>query len=310
MKYSNVEKVYKSDEIIGKLLGYFPYIVLALSFLLPFIILGVIIPILIGESEAIGIMSKTAFTWVIVLVGIPLAWGLSPIWSMYHMWKNGGRPITSEEWDQLGGDDLIEMVKDILTEKKLKKLKFYVVDSEEFNAFCMYGGKIAIYRGMFQFDKRTIQAVLLHELGHYYLGHVQILNMIGYSQAGLYPRFAIKRLRKGSNLVRNISPIANTIIFFWPSLLWEVISLFLFGGIFFYGTDILMNKLYRLHEYQSDLFAIRFGYEKEMYEFLKLLQHIEVRQAGSLVDKLYRSHPFTAYRVDKVYRIMKMNQSA
>lgn len=46
--------------------------------------------------------------------------------------------------------------------------EFHVVRNSDANAFCMYGGKIAVYDGLFQYavDDASLAIVLGHEIGH------------------------------------------------------------------------------------------------------------------------------------------------
>jgi metalloendopeptidase OMA1, mitochondrial len=70
-------------------------------------------------------------------------------------------------------------------DKKEYKWLFIVVDSPEANAFCMPGGKIVVYSGIFNFIKNDgeLATVLGHEVGHAIARHIGETLTIGYLES-------------------------------------------------------------------------------------------------------------------------------
>jgi len=290
LKYSNIDKVYTFDKAASRLLKNFPYIVVGLSFLVPFIMWSAL------YRFNLQLMAMNAQV-VLFLMIVPMLWALSPLYAKYWLWKLGCRPITKNEWSLIGGDDLEQIIESVVPEKKRKKLKFFVIDSEELNAFCFQDGNIAIYRGLLKFDKSIIQAVIMHELGHFLL-HSRKLLLTEYSRVWLYPRYSLANARNTVSYVFKGSSLKSMLLM--PVLGFEFIFMFGFGGILYYLYEIPLMKYRRLQEYEADLVACELGYVKPLYDFLTLLLNTEVRKVGSLFDKLYRTHPNIAYRLDKL----------
>lgn len=314
MKYSNIERVYKIDKAASAILKYLPFFVLVMTVITPVVTFS-IMPSLIGDQPFDMDSITTFLPGMLMLVIIPILWALSPLWSAYYMWRLGGRPMTQREWDYIGGQEIEEIIERTFPERQGKKLRFYVVDTEDLNAFALAGNKVAIYRGLLKFDKRTIQAVIMHELGHQLLGHTKLLIALEYSRCVTYPKYFLRRLRLGFKAYgkakyRVTGDLHESLGFGAVGYVFEGMFLILFGSFQFIIFEPFLQKLFRLHEYEADMVACELGYASELLSFLELIQTTEFVPAHSIVERLTRTHPYVAYRIDKVYNYIHEQEVA
>ena len=181
-----------------------------------------------------------------------------------------------------------------------RKIKLYIVDSVEVNAFIISRNTIVITRGAVNvFDDEQIKGLFAHELAHLVHCDGQITILLSFcSSLILYPLiflqcvfFAIATLGKTGGLISNIFNFlqwvaglaVNLVVFIW--------TLIVSGGT-------------RKKEYLADNYAISLGYGEQLKNALYKLYEMQVSDKMTLIKRLQQSHPILAYRIEKIEEII------
>lgn len=214
--------------------------------------------------------------------------------------------ITSEEQETALGDEAWKQVKETTkpstnpkyTEpvarvgKNLSKAvdeksydwQFMVVDSEEMNAFCLPGGKVVVYTGLFQFisNDAELASVMGHEIGHAIARHggeritQQYMKELGGSALGVALSSA------------EVSPD-------WVS-------------VYGVAADLGMILPYsREHEYEGDYIGIMLmaeaGYDPEAA--VSFFRKFSTIQNYGAVEEFFATHPMGEKRVEELKKILE-----
>lgn len=176
-----------------------------------------------------------------------------------------------------------------------KKVKIYIVDNMETNAFIIGRNTLAITRGAMQtFDDEELKGVMAHEFGHLAYGDGQKALLIQLCTSGyLWIFLAVTVL-----LDYLISLCRNELIKAIPSLLRWIVSLVLKVTLFVF--TLIISGGSRKQEYRADLYASNLGYGKELKNALYKLYDMQVSDQRGLIKRLQRSHPILAYRIEKL----------
>ncbi|MFH1645867.1 MAG: M48 family metalloprotease [Candidatus Omnitrophota bacterium] len=168
--------------------------------------------------------------------------------------------------------------------------EFYLIDDEDLNAFAIPGGRIYMFRGLYELlDDDEIACVLAHEVGHVAARHVvkklqtslsyQILSTIALS---LYARGR----EDSAKYAGYIAYAAST------------------------SFNIVMSGYSREDEYQADFLAVKYsklaGYDPEgMVGSLRKLD--ENKKKGIAVPYILRSHPYISERIERISLLLQDN---
>jgi len=181
-----------------------------------------------------------------------------------------------------------------------RKIKLYIVDSVEVNAFIIGRNTVVITRGAVNvFDDEQIKGILAHEFGHLTNCDGQITILLSFcSSLALYPLiflqcvfFAIATLGKTGGLISNIFGFLEWVAGLAVNLVLFVWTLIVSGGT-------------RKKEYLADSFAINLGYGVQLKNALYKLYEMQVSDKMTLIKRLQQSHPILAYRIEKIEEII------
>ena len=181
-----------------------------------------------------------------------------------------------------------------------RKIKLYIVDSVEVNAFIIGRNTVAITRGAINtFDDEQIKGLFAHEFAHLVHCDGQITILLSFcSSLILYPLiflqcifFAIATLGKSGGFISNIFNFlqwvaglaVNIVVFIW--------TLITSGGS-------------RKKEYMADNYAITLGYGVQLKSALYKLYEMQVSDKMPLIKRLQQSHPVLAYRIEKLEEVI------
>ncbi len=163
--------------------------------------------------------------------------------------------------------------------------EYVVIESPEVNAWCMPGGKIAVYTGLFPVVKTegALAAVLGHEVSHATLRH----GMQGYARA------------KQNNYIGGAVAVGSALLgqFFCKT---DTCKLIAAGGGAAAGFALTYfdRKFSRVDETAADqngqLFMARAGYDPS--EAIKLWERMSASQKGGAPPEFISTHPSDANR--------------
>lgn len=180
-----------------------------------------------------------------------------------------------------------------------RKIKLYIVDSIEVNAFIIGLNTVAITRGAVNvLDDEQIKGLLAHEFGHLVNCDGQVNILLSFcSSLALYPLiffqclfFAIANLGKSGGLISNIFGFLEWVTGLAVRLIVFIWTLIISGGS--------RNK-----EYIADNYAINLGYGVQLKSTLYKLYEMQISDKMTLIKRLQQSHPVLAYRIEKIEEI-------
>jgi len=156
--------------------------------------------------------------------------------------------------------------------------QFFLVESEDPNAFTIPGGRIYLFSGLLGKLKRDeeIAAVLAHEIGHCAARHTakKYQAALGYSLLGSIVLSQLELEKQAQQLVVNSSDTVMQLIF---------------------------SAYSREDEYQADKLAVKYmflaGYDPN--EVVRALESLEAESKGASAPLILRTHPYIKDRIQR-----------
>lgn len=176
-----------------------------------------------------------------------------------------------------------------------KRIKLYIVDSMEVNAFVIGRNTLAVTRGAIEnFNDEELKGIMAHEFGHLNNFEGQITLLITFcTTIFLWAFIAVSflfRFLEGlfqNNFIGDILGIARQIFELVVKAVLFVWTLIISGGS-------------RKKEYRADMYAKTLGYGEELKSALYILYNMEISDKKGLVKNLKRTHPILAYRIERL----------
>jgi len=198
-----------------------------------------------------------------------------------QMVKRVGQRISSAVTSYLNSKNLQERVKGF-------KWEYNLVNSPETNAWCMPGGKIAVYTGILPITKTEagLAAVMGHEVAHAIAkhGNERMTKQLGISAVGAVGQAAIS--------VRNPQQV-NT-----------------FNQMYGIGSQLKALRWGRKQELEADemgmIFMAKAGYNPQ--EAIDLWRRMAANSKGQRPPEYLSTHPHEATRIEALQKILKRAQ--
>lgn len=174
-----------------------------------------------------------------------------------------------------------------------RKIKFYIVDSMEVNAFIIGRNTLVITRGAIEtFNDEELKGVMAHEFGHIKNYDGQITLLVAFCTTiflwvFIAVGFVFRVLEKlfENNFIGDLLGIVRQ--------LFETVIRF----VLFIWTLIISGGS-RRKEYKADMYAKSIGYGEQLKSALYILYDMEISDKRGLMQNLKRSHPILAYRIE------------
>lgn len=235
---------------------------------------------------------------------ISIAVALSPLGEWLLRIINNARPIeTRKEREYIFPlfEEIYQHAKKVYPQ--IPKLKLYIKDSMEVNAFATGKHSITVTKGAIEtFSEEELQSIIAHEIAHIYYKHttMRLLTIVGngiFSVLVLITRFiqTIVDVLHSPFQTKDSTHAFLGLMFSLARLLTEVL---IFVLMFFFNVTFAINS--RKNEFQADQFASAIGYGEELTQALYLLQKMSLSENMKLVDKMTASHPRISKRIQKL----------
>lgn len=176
-----------------------------------------------------------------------------------------------------------------------RKIKPYIVDSMEVNAFIIGRNTLVVTRGAIEtFNDDELKGVMAHEFGHinHYDGQITLLVTFCttiFLWAFIAVSFVFRLLEKlfENNIIGDIFGIVRQIFELVVKFVLFIWTLIISGGS-------------RRKEYKADMYAKSIGYGEQLKSALYILYDMEISDKKGLMQNLKRTHPILAYRIEKL----------
>ncbi len=176
-----------------------------------------------------------------------------------------------------------------------RKIKPYIVDSMEVNAFIIGRNTLTVTRGAIEtFSDEELKGVMAHEFGHLNNFDGQITLLIEFCTTAFLWLFIgisfIFRFLEGlfqNNIIGDIFGIVRQIFELVVKFVLFVWTLIISGGN-------------RKKEYKADMYAKKLGYGEQLKNALYILYDMEISDKRGLIKNLKRTHPILAYRIENL----------
>lgn len=175
-----------------------------------------------------------------------------------------------------------------------RRVKLYIYDSMEINAFAFGRNTLAVTKGCIQLlNERALYGIMAHEFGHFSTHDTEslIIASIGNTTLNLFVRFINFNMRIVAGIWANEDRtfVVRMIIGFFTIC---------YKAIIFIG-DIILMPVSRGGEYRADKFAFDCGYGEELCYALQNFQILETSPA-KFFDRVLSTHPTTASRIARL----------
>jgi heat shock protein HtpX len=238
------------------------------------------------------------FLIVLGLYGGSIAIAISPIGEGLLRYLQGVRRIsTKEEQEYILPlfNEVYKRAKEVTPELS-GNIEIFITDEMHVNAYAFGRNTIVVTRGLLNsMDEEQVMGVMAHELGHLYHGHALmiLLNVIGngiFSIAILIFRFFmffVRLLMSGDGFGNFMGSIMNLFTE------WTIMALMWF-------STIAVSANSRKNEYQADKYALSIGFGEGLLSGLYLLQNMSMGRISNVIERLTASHPYLAYRIERL----------
>lgn len=176
-----------------------------------------------------------------------------------------------------------------------RKIKPYIVDSMEVNAFIIGRKTLVVTRGAIEtFNDEELKGIMAHEFGHinHYDGQITLLITFCttiFLWAFIAVSFVFRVLEKlfENNFIGDLFGIIRQ--------LFEAVVRF----VLFVWTLVISGGS-RRKEYRADKYAKSLGYGEQLKNALYVLYDMEISDKRGLMQNLKRFHPILAYRIERL----------
>ncbi len=176
-----------------------------------------------------------------------------------------------------------------------RKIKPYIVDSMEVNAFIIGRNTLVITRGAIEtFNDEELKGVMAHEFGHinHYDGQITLLVTFCttiFLWLFIGASFVFRLLEKlfENNFIGDLLGIIRQVFESVVKFVLFIWTLIISGGS--------RNK-----EYKADMYTKSIGYGEQLKSALYILYDMEISDKKGLMQNLKRTHPILAYRIERL----------
>ncbi|MCL1873017.1 MAG: M48 family metalloprotease, partial [Clostridiales bacterium] len=159
-----------------------------------------------------------------------------------------------------------------------KKIKLYIQEDMEVNAYAFGKRTLVLTRGSIEFlNDDCLKGLIAHELGHFahHDTKAALLAYVGNIYVSLFLRF-----------------LAYVARLFWPfNIIYKPV-------VFINDIPLLVTS--RRQEYHADKFAFEIGFGEEMTQVLYALYAFIIEKPGSIQEQIRRTHPALTKRIERV----------
>ena len=168
-----------------------------------------------------------------------------------------------------------------------QNLKLYIQETMNINAFAFGRETLVLTKGSIDLlDDEALKGLIAHEIAHF---HNHDTTGALFSYVANFPiSILMKKLRKIN------STLEDGFIRFFFNIIYGF-----FRAIEFLGDLILMHHS-RKREYKADMFALKFGYGKELAEVLIQLYQISMEKPQTIGEMMRATHPPITKRIERL----------
>jgi heat shock protein HtpX len=216
-----------------------------------------------------------------------------------RLFEDARRVATQTEKDRLTPifNEVYEKVK--RHSKAGKKIRLYIVDQMNINAFAVGKNTIVISRGIIStMSDQEIKGILAHEFAHIVYGDTQVTMLITIA-TNFYIMFALL-IAKCLSFIENLvgaNSFVGSLARFVRTLIEMVVEWFL------WVITLLVSTSSRKMEYIADKYASDIGYKEQLISALYKLYDMQVSDKKKLVEQIKASHPKIAYRIERLEKM-------
>lgn len=176
------------------------------------------------------------------------------------------------------------------------KVRLYIVDTMKVESFAIGRKTIAISRGMIEtMSDEELKGVIAHEFSHIVLYHSQIRLIIAMTaNIQLWICIVIEKI-----LMRIIATMKSDNIIAILLKFVHVIFATIVNIVMFIANMIIIPN-YRNSEFKADNLTVKCGFGLELKNALYKIYDMEISDKKELLNRIYDTHPRTAYRIEKI----------
>lgn len=176
-----------------------------------------------------------------------------------------------------------------------RNIKIYIIDTIEINACVVGRNTLAVTRGALKsMTDEEIKGMIAHEFAHL-INHDGVITILLQFCTNFFLWFFIL-ISSAFLLIKNIFEHKFLNEFFnflhWLFMLSVNLVVLLFS--------VIIGGSSRKKEYNADYIACELGYSQELKGALYKLYNMELTSEKGLIKHLQRTHPFTAYRIERI----------
>lgn len=176
------------------------------------------------------------------------------------------------------------------------KVRLYIVDTMKVESFAIGRKTIALSQGMIEtMSEEELKDVIAHEFSHIVLYHSQIRLIIAMTaNIQLWICIVIEKI-----LMRIIATMKSDNIIAILLKFVHVIFATIVNIVMFIANMIIIPN-YRNSEFKADNLTVKCGFGLELKNALYKIYDMEISDKKELLNRIYDTHPRTAYRIEKI----------
>lgn len=293
--FTELSKLFKNQKVIDRFSIFVerPRLIiwLAISFL---IYISYVIPVVYPAGAFLGFLLFLVFVAIYACV---LSFFLSGVVERIIRYIDGIRHLaTQKEKDRLK-PLFYSVYSDVCKQHPTisRNTKIYIIDTIEINACIVGRSTLAITRGALKsMTDEEIKGMIAHEFGHLINGDGVITILLQFCTNFFLWFFIL--ISSAFLLIKNIFEHKFLNDFFnflhWLFMLGVNLVVLLFS--------VIIGGSSRKKEYRADMIACELGYSQELKQALYKLYNMELTAEKGLIKHLQNTHPFTAYRIERI----------